>query len=87
MSVTLTRNGTPLVPQTIVNVKPNDWFPIELTVQGSLVALKFAGGGTGATRLEPPLAAGPIVLELVDGNSVLEFRKIEIMALKSLEPE
>ena len=52
MSVTLTRNGTPLVPQTIVNVKPNDWFPIELTVQGSLVALKFAGGGTGATRLD-----------------------------------
>jgi serine/threonine protein kinase len=80
MAVALTRDGKPLATH-IGNVKPNDWFPIDLTVHGDQVDLKVLGGGVGASELKPSPAPGPITLQLLDANSVLEVRKLEIKEL------
>ncbi|MBM4069372.1 MAG: DUF4019 domain-containing protein [Planctomycetes bacterium] len=80
MRVEITRDGKEHVGHTS-NIKPNDWFPFELTVKGVDVHLKIANqGGLGAAG--PPLPPpAPIILQLVDGNSVLEARNLEIKEL------
>src|SRR5439155_26677858 len=77
MEVACTKNGAPLASNT-VNLKPNDWFPIELIVRDDEVKVEVPGGGQGASKLGVPLLAGPIILQLPRANTVLEFRKMEI---------
>ncbi len=80
MAVTPTRDGKPLANLT-VNLKPNDWFPIEATVRGDAIDVVVAGGSVGASKFEQPIPAGPIVIQLMDASSVLEIRKLEIKEL------
>jgi hypothetical protein len=77
MAITFTRDGVPLA-KNIVNVKPNDWFPIDVIVMGDTVDIQVPGGGLGGSKLSPSLPPGPIVLHLVHENSAIEFSKIEI---------
>lgn len=77
METTLTRDGEQLT-KYVGNVKPNDWFPVELTVRGDRVNVTIPGGGVGASGVRLPAARGPIVLQLLDPNAVLEARNITV---------
>ncbi len=80
MEVKLTRDGLPLAIGG-ANLKPNDWFPIEVTVRDSKIDARFKDGSVGASNLKPGLARGSIALHLAKGNSAVEFRAMEIREL------
>jgi uncharacterized protein (TIGR03067 family) len=80
MNLTFSRDGVPLAVNEL-NVKPNDWFPIDVTVQGDRVDIQASGGSVGGTFGRPLPPPGPIVLHLTKADAALEFRKIEIEEL------
>lgn len=82
MEIQLIWNGNSLA-RAVENLKPHDWFPIEITTQSDGAGIKISGAGVGASQLTQPFKAGPIILRLAQDNAVLEFRKIEIKDLSA----
>jgi serine/threonine protein kinase len=79
MAIQFTKDGVPLATH-VYNVKPNDWFPVDVFVQNGEVNIITPGGGLGS-KLTPALPPGPIILGLPDENSAIEFLKIDIKEL------
>jgi hypothetical protein len=82
MAIELQVDGTPQA-KTVVNVKPNDWFPVELIADGNNVRVAFASGSLALEGVRSKLSAGPIVLRLPQANSTVELRNIAIKELPS----
>jgi uncharacterized protein (TIGR03067 family) len=82
METTFTRDGVPLA-KTVINVKPHDWFWLDLIVREDSIDIKLPQGGLGAKELKLARRGGSILLHLASDNSVVEFRKILIKALPS----
>src|SRR5205807_5974733 len=73
MEIKLARDGIPLAINS-ANLKPHDWFPIEILARGDQVDIKISGGGLAASKFKPSLPPGPIILQLPNANTALEFR-------------
>ena len=80
MEVEPIKDGNSLA-RVIVNVKPNDWFPVKLTVREDQIDVQISGGGVGASKFGATIPTGPLILHLPNANSALEFRNIEIQEL------
>jgi hypothetical protein len=69
METTLTRDGVPGA-KTTVNIKPHDWFLVDLVVHQDSIDIQTPQGGLGAGKLKLPPAPGPIILQFASANSV-----------------
>ena len=67
-------------------VGPDEWFTMDVAVEGAHVVVKVNGRVT-ADYIDPdPLPAGAIALQVHDARSRVEFRRIEIKELDAAPP-
>jgi hypothetical protein len=64
---------------------PDEWFTLELKVDGPSAAVRINGGPWNTLRVERAGAA-PLELEALDAKTVVRFRKIEIKELPVSPP-